>query len=136
MKKIMIAFISLFTALCIAGCAGSGNVDNVMTEPIQSKIYSQKDYEQAVNVALSYFSRNFGDCTMTDIRYAGDDMEDSMKEWEKDYGMDQVIILTSDFKTGKHCDKSFDPDSNYTDWQWILARNKGGKWKHKDHGYG
>ena len=32
-------------------------------------------------------------------------------------------------------DKSFEPDTEYTDWNWILVRNDGGKWKIVDQGY-
>lgn len=135
MKKIASCLLCIIVALSITAC-GCGDTSNVKIDPIESSIYSDEDYNQAVNVALNYFHQYFTDCTMTDICYAGDDMEDAMKELADDYGMDQVIILASDFKTGKHCDISLDPNSKYTDWQWILARNKGGKWKHKDHGYG
>ena len=44
--------------------------------------------------------------------------------------------MNSDGKTVKGGDGSLNPNDTYTGWQWILARNKGGKWKHKDHGYG
>lgn len=133
-------FASILLGICIAfslsACGSAGNTDSVKIEPIESSIYTEEDYNQAVDVAMNYFKKNFADCTMTEIRYAGDDMSDAMKEWEKDYGMDEVIILECDFDTGAHCDNSLDRNSTYTDWQWILARNKGGKWEHKDHGYG
>ena len=32
-------------------------------------------------------------------------------------------------------DGSFNPNSTYTGWNWILARDQGGKWSHVDHGY-
>lgn len=136
MKKIVSFLLCIILIFSITACGSAGDTSNVKVDPIKSSIYTDDDYKQAVNVAMSYFHRHFTDCTMTNIRYVGDDMEDAQKEWAKDYDMDEVIILTSDFKTGRHSDKSLDPDSKYTDWQWILARNKGGKWKHKDHGYG
>jgi hypothetical protein len=136
MKKVMSCLLCIILTISFTACGSAGNTDSVSIDPIKSSIYSEDDYTQAVNVALKYFHNHFTDCTMTKISYVGDDMGDAMKEWAEDYHMDEVIILTSDFKTGKHCEKSLDPNSKYTDWQWILARNKGGKWKHKDHGYG
>ena len=104
--------------------------------PIDSGVYTQEDYEQACSVVFRYF-KGFRGCTMTEIRYVGDDELDAMKEWAKEYGVDEVIILESDFTTDeKGGDGSFEPNDTYTNWNWILARDKNGKWKHKDHGYG
>jgi hypothetical protein len=49
---------------------------------------------------------------------------------------DEVIVLVSSFdvdETGG--DGSLNPDSTYTKWMWIMARQEGGKWQHVDHGY-
>lgn len=136
-KKMIPCLLCIILAISMSACSSSsGNTDSVKIDPIDSSIYTEDDYNQAVEVTMDYFKQNFDDCTMTEIRYAGDDMSDAMKEWEKDYGMDEVIILECDFNTGAHCDNSLERNSTYTDWQWILARNKGGKWEHKDHGYG
>ena len=113
-----------------------GKTSGCNTVPIESEVYTQEDYEQACAVAFRYF-KGFRGCTMTEIRYAGDDELDAMKEWAKEYSMDEVIILESDFTTdSKGGDGSFNPNDTYNDWNWILARDKNGKWKHKDHGYG
>ena len=59
-----------------------------------------------------------------------------MKEYAEGNGVDEVIILESDFKSGNRQELGLNPNDEYTDWQWILIRNKGGKWRHRDHGYG
>ena len=32
-------------------------------------------------------------------------------------------------------DGSLNPNSTYSDWNWILVRTNGGHWQHVDHGY-
>ena len=114
----------------------AGKVSSCEIAPIESEVYTEEDYEQACSVVFRYF-KGFRGCTMTEIRYAGDDDLDAMKEWAKEYGVDEVIILESDFKTGpKGGDGSLNPNDIYTDWNWILVRDKNGKWKHSDNGYG
>ena len=47
-----------------------------------------------------------------------------------------VIVLVSDFYVAPDGGNgSLNQDSTYTDWKWILVRNKGGEWKHLTHGY-
>lgn len=113
----------------------AGKVSSCEIAPIESNVYTEEDYKEAYKVAFSYFKKNFTGCTMTSIRYAGDDELDAMKEWAKEYGVDEVIILESDFTTDDKGDV-FNPNDTYTDWDWILARDKNGRWKHRDHGYG
>ena len=131
----VIAVLAVFSLIYFIGFEpGKTSGCNIM--PIESEVYTQEDYERACSAAFRYF-KGFRGCTMTRIRYAGDDELDAMKEWAKEYGADEVIILESDFTTDdKGGDGSLDPNSTYTDWMWILARDKNGRWKHKDHGYG
>jgi len=136
-KKILpvIAVSAILSLIYFVGF-GPGKTSGCSIVPIESEVYTQEDYEQACAVAFRYF-KGFRGCTMTEIRYAGDDELDAMKEWAKEYSTDEVIILESDFTTdGKGGDGSLNPNSSYTDWMWILARDKNGRWKHKDHGYG
>ena len=114
-----------------------GDISDVKIMPIDSEIYSEEDYKEAVRVVLDYFHEHYGDCKMTEIRYAGDDKRNMMKDWGKNYGVDDVILLESDFKSGAASGFTgpLEPHSTYHDWQWVLARDKGGAWKHRDHGY-
>lgn len=136
-KKILPALIILaIISLIYVYAFDPGKTSDCNVVSIESDVYSQEDYEQACAVVFRYF-KGFIGCTMIEIRYAGDDELDAMKEWAKEYGMDEVIILESDFTTdSKGGDGSFNPNDTYTGWNWILARDKNGRWKHKDHGYG
>ena len=135
-KRISILVIGIAVIVGLCACSGQGKTSDCKIVPIESEIYTQEDYEEACGVVFDYF-KGFSGCNMTEVKYAGDDSKDSMEEWAKEYGVDEVIILESEFTTNsKGGDGSLDPNDTYTGWQWILARDKGGKWKHKDHGYG
>ena len=114
----------------------SGKTSKCEIAPIESSVYTQEDYKSACRVAFRYFRNHFAGCEMTAIRYAGDDDYEAMKEWAEEYGVDEVIILESDFKSGNSFQGSLNPNHEYTDWNWILAREKGGRWKYKDCGDG
>ncbi len=49
----------------------------------------------------------------------------------------QCMILYSDFHSPVEGagDLGFDPDYEYKDWNWCLARTDGGKWHLLDWGY-
>ena len=73
---------------------------------------------------------------LTEITYAGDDKTISHVEWAERNNADEVIVLTSSFDVdASGGDGSLNPNSTYAKWIWILARNKGSRWKHVDHGY-
>lgn len=47
-----------------------------------------------------------------------------------------MIILTSSFVTGSFgVVISFERNTTYDNWGWILVRSNGGEWKHVTHGY-
>lgn len=140
LKKVIIfsAIVALtFVVFTIRNSITHGDISDVKIAPIDSEVYSEEDYEAAVKVVMNYFHEHYGDCKMIEIRYAGDDKKKMMEDWEKNYGVDDVILLESDFKSGAAIGSngSLEPHSTYYGWEWVLARNKGGSWEHRDHGY-
>lgn len=137
LRRVCMLCVSVIMALSLCACSREGKTTDCNIIPIKSEIYTQKDYDEACQVVFNYF-KEFTGCNMTEIKYAGDDSEDAMKEWAEEYGVDEVIILESNFDTDSKGggDGSLNPNDKYTGWQWILARDKKGKWQHKDHGYG
>lgn len=66
----------------------------------------------------------------------GDKVSEDHQEFTARYNADEVIVLLSTFDVDESGgDGSLNPNSTYTDWNWILVRKNGGKWKHVDHGY-
>ncbi len=135
-RRIYLLVVSAIMIFSLCACSGAGKTADCKIIPIESNIYTQKDYEEAYQVVFDYF-KGFTGCNMTEIKYAGDDYADAMKEWAENYGVDEVILLTSTFDTdSRGGDGSLNPNDTYIGWEWILARDKDGKWQHKDHGYG
>ena len=135
MKRTGIALL-LVLALLLTGCGGKTR--QVVVEPWESQLYSDEDVQQAVDVVCRYFQQNFGGCTLVWLGYAGDERQEVFQEWAQQYDMDQVIILTSEFDVDGRggAQRVLEPHATYTNFQWILARDAGGTWQHKDHGYG
>lgn len=134
MKK----FIALILALsCVFGLAAcGGNVNNVKITDYSSEIYSDAEIESAIDVTLDYFKKNFEGCTLTEITYLGDDKLDDFQEFAERNNADDVIVFVSAFEAGDSGgDGSLNPNSTYTNWNWILVRTDGENWKHVDHGY-
>ena len=135
MRKIAF-LLSLFTLL-LTLCACGGDVSQVnVTIPTDSSLYSTAEIKDAIDVAMDYFKKEFDGCTLTEITYAGDETSADFSEWAQRIDGDEVIVLISSFdvdETGG--DGSLNPDSTYTKWMWIMARQEGGRWQHVDHGY-
>jgi len=123
--------------ICILSCtACGGNVKNVNILDYSSEIYSASEIQDAIDVSIHYFKKEFDDCTLTEITYYGDDKLADYQEFATRHNGDEVIVLVSTFETGTSGgDGSLNPNDTYTNWKWILVRTKGGKWRHVDHGY-
>ena len=140
MKKAAPSIIILLIALLLAACGGKdsgGNIDNVYIPDWKpSEIYSDDDVEAAFQAVKDYFKSEFGGCTLTKLYYPGDTYAGEFDAWAEQYSADEAIIILSSFDVDSSGgDGSFEPDSTYEDWNWILIRNGGGAWKHVDHGY-
>ena len=135
MRKILALGLVLFSMLSLVACGG--NVTNCKVTECSSAIYSDDEIESAIRVAKNYFALNFDGCTLTEIGYLGDDKLDGYQEFADRNGADDVIVLVSTFNVDSSGgDGSLNPNSTYTNWNWILIRTDGGLWRHIDHGYG
>lgn len=135
MKKIFVIILCCLIIFGLCACNG-GNVSDVSIKEYESTLYSTKEIESAINVAIKYFENNFFGCTLNEITYAGDEVAKSENEFADRNNADEVIVLISSFDVDSSGgDDSFSPNSTYNDWKWILVRSNGGKWRHIDHGY-
>ncbi|MFG6357453.1 MAG: hypothetical protein K1W26_11635 [Acetatifactor sp.] len=130
-------FLLLISVTILFTACGGGNVDHVYIPDWKpSAIYTDADIESAFGTVKEYFSKEFVGCTLTELYYPGDTYADRFQEYAAQHHADEAIILYSSFDVDHSGgDGSFNPDSTYTDWQWMLIRNKGGDWEHVDHGY-
>ena len=135
MKKIFVFVLILMCSLSLVACGG--NVENCKITECSSEIYSDAEMESAIRVVKNYFRMNFEGCTLTEIGYLGDDQLDEYLEFAERNNADDVIVLVSTFQVdASGGDGSLNPNSTYTNWEWILVRSNGGMWRHVDHGYG
>lgn len=134
MKRTLCLAILCCVILCLlSGCGG--NVKQVERIYAPSALYSETDIDAAMDVAIQYFKKEFSGCTLTQIQYPGDDAE-AFAQWADASGKGEAIVLISSFTVdASGGDGSLNPNSTYTGWNWILAREQGGKWVHIDHGY-
>ena len=122
------------TMLCFVSCGG--NVRNARTREVASELYSQKEINAAIRTIKMDFAIDWSGCTLTEIYYAGDDYTKRYQDFADRNNADDVIVLLSTFTVDSSGgDGSLIPNFTYEKWEWILVRNKGGHWKHVDHGY-
>lgn len=127
----------LMMVLCVMGLSAcGGNVKNVQVTDYSSEIYSNSEIQEAIDVTIDYFKKEFSGCTLTEITYYGDDKLADFQEFAERNNAIEVIVLVSTFNVDESGgDGSLNPNDTYKNWKWILVRNEGGKWKHVDHGY-
>jgi ABC-type glycerol-3-phosphate transport system substrate-binding protein len=134
MKKLIALVLALVCVIGLVACGG--NVKNVKITDYSSEIYSDAEIENAIDVAINYFEKNFEGCTLTEITYLGDDELGNWQEFAERNNADDVMVLVSSFNVGASGgDGSLNPNSTYTNWKWVLVRTNDGKWEHVDHGY-
>ncbi len=96
--------------------------------------YSLEDVNSAIDAIKETF-KNFEGCELHSISYSGDKesrktsekYKAMLKELNKGYYED-YIVFTSSFRSPKEPSGAWNPDSEYTDWEWYLGRNKGEEW--------
>ncbi len=113
-----------------------GDVSNVSRKVTASEVYSQKDINDAMDAVVKYFRNHFEGCKLTQLCYKDSTSVTESGGWAIQYNADQAIVLLSTFDVdAAGGDGSFNPNETYSDWQWILVRNKGGAWEVKTWGY-
>ncbi|WP_053075096.1 hypothetical protein [Ornithinibacillus californiensis] len=120
----------------------AGKTSNVQVSIGDSSKFTEKEINEAVDAVKKKF-RSFEGCELTDLWYS----EAESDRYSRDYltygkGSDDmkdenVIVLLSNFIVdASGGDGSFNPNSTYVDWQWILVRDsKSDKWRVDDWGY-
>lgn len=126
----------LIMSAMLLGLTACGKVGGVAVTEYTSEVYSDADIRSAIRTAKRYFFIHFSDCTLKELTYIGDEDNEGYEEFASRHDADEVLVLTSTFDVGPSGgDGSLNPDSTYKHWKWILVRNRGGVWRHADHGY-
>lgn len=131
-----VLYLILSLCLLLAGCS-KGNVSNVQFLFNESAQYTKSEIQDAMDVAVSHFKKEFEGCTLTSIEYSEAKTASAGSAWAAQYGADEGIVLISSFDVDeKGGDGSFNPNSTYTNWQWVLTRSEGETWELQTWGYG
>ena len=105
-----------------------------------SEIYTEDELKDAVIQIKCKFAF-WGDVDLGSIKYAGDEaVTDENLKWMNELAPDakytQVVEFLMDFHTPKDVgEMTFNADSDYTDYQWWLARTDDGGWEVVSFGY-
>ena len=140
-------------ALSACGCGSKCDkpAPEVAIELGSSSIYTERELNDAVLLIREKFASFSGDCELHSVRYAGDEAnnEENLK-WlnslrearsnipPEDVGKEyvQVAEFLSDFHSPvEEGPYTWELDMEYRDYQWWLARIKGGGWEIVSWGY-
>jgi len=143
MKKIIVLLTIFVLFVSITACGNAGKTNNAEIDYGSSTKFSDAEIKTAVDTVLVKF-KDFNGCDLKKIWY-DESRSDSQVEGYLSNGrgsingvkQENVIVLFSDFYVDSSGgDGSFNPDSTYTDWNWILIRESiDGQWKVDDWGY-
>ena len=104
-----------------------------------SALYTQQERKDAVSLLRAEFDTWPG-CALHSVRYAGDACSTPENlEWMKSLGDGKnyaaCIEFLTDFHSPAENSGALDPDAEYRDYQWWLARTFGGDWELLTCGY-
>ena len=102
-----------------------------------SELYTQEDLDAAIIQIKCKFA-SFDGCELQSLRYAGD--EASTEEnlaWLNSLDESSNYVQVMEFLSSFHAVDSlvFEPDTDYSDYQWWLARTEDGGWELVTWGY-
>ena len=104
-----------------------------------SELYTREELRAAVKQIEGTFE-SFDGCEMHTLRYAGDvcnsrDNIQWLNSLDEGGSYVQVVEFLSDFHSPAQGGGAWEPDKEYTDYQWWLARTLDGDWKVLSRGY-
>ena len=143
MKKWISILLSICLILSLAACSSS---PSDQAEPAfdvdygSSSLYSLKELEEAVRLIEDQIAK-FPGCELRTVRYAGDESSrEENVQWLNSLAdggsYTQAAEFLSSFHTAAQGTGAFEPDTDYENYEWWLARTAEGGWKLLSWGYG
>ncbi len=134
MRKTICIFMAALMLFFAAACSSGKKAP---LEYGSSALYTHKDIDEAAALVKKEFA-TFEGCELHSLRYPGDECNSEenlrwLNELDPGHGYAQVLELLTDFRSGKT--GAWDPDTEYRDYQWWLAREEGGSWQLISWGY-
>ncbi|MEE0707123.1 MAG: hypothetical protein UCH28_12175 [Adlercreutzia sp.] len=132
----------LLASACL-GLTACGTISpSLVIENEASDLYSPEEIEQAIDAVERKFVLEFDGCTLMEMGYAGDELSQFEYEYHAEHTAlspaAEYLVLTSTFLSPPEGrgEGTWNPDTLYEGWQWILYRENGGPWTVSDWGYG
>lgn len=136
MKKNALMIVLLLCALMLTACGG-GNIRHVMPTIGPSDLYDGSEIEEAMDIVLDHFQKEFDGCTLTRLEYDEAAVREELMGWAAQYNEGQAIVLLSDFDVAPFgASESLNANDTYRNWKWILTRSGAGEWTLRTWGYG
>lgn len=133
--------LSLMTAIFLFMTSCGGKITSASIDYGMSEIYSKTDMDDAIKLIEEEFS-DWDGCELHTISYISDDCNCKENiEWmnslgDTDMAYTQCIMFESNFHSPKSGGGAWNPNSEYTNWEWWLARSDNGEWNLMTWGYG
>lgn len=144
MKKMISILCIILAALSLVACKQVGKTNNVVVDIGESIKFNDEEINNAINCVKEKF-RDFEGCNLTKLWYDEEKSNHIIEGYFKNEKgsvngvkkAENVIVLMSSFDVDSSGgDGSFNPNSTYSNWQWILRRNsKTDNWQVYDWGY-
>lgn len=152
LKHLFLVMLTGCMLLTLSSCGTTQceSVPVVVIDLGKSMLYTQKERNDAVLLIREKFA-TFAGCELHDIRYVGDEVNNdenlrwlnSLREVRSDIPPEdagkeytEVAEFLSDFHSPvEEGPCAWNPDEEYIDYQWWLARTKDGKWEIVSWGY-
>lgn len=132
MRKTIVIIIGI---LLLIGCTlKNGDVSNTDIIKVESNIFTENDLNDGINSVYDYFKKEYKGCELLNIKYIGDE-NNNYEDWAKRNNKEEYIAFISDFIVHDNSKVQSLNEEKYTNWNWILVRNKGEKWTVVDNGY-
>ncbi|MDU2121760.1 MAG: DUF4829 domain-containing protein [Clostridium celatum] len=142
MKKFIISVCCILSVFLLVAC-NKGNISNeISIEISESTKFSKEEIESAIQCVKSNFS--FPAATLTKIWYDEEESNYLVDGYlENGRGLtngvkaENIIILLSNFDVdGSGDNPVLNPNTTYSDYQWVLIRDsKNNDWKIDSFGY-
>ena len=104
-----------------------------------SELYTQEDLEEAA-IQIKCDFASWKGCELHSLRFAGDDAcnkenLDWLNSLDENAGYTQVVEFLGSFHTPAEDSGAWEPDEEYEDYQWWLARSEDSGWEIVSTGY-
>ena len=142
MNRVMAMLLCFVMTLGLCACGSAAQVSGdapITIEYGSSALYTEREMDRAIEKIRAEFD-NWEGCQLHSVSYAGDDCNsqeniDWLNSLRDGHGFTQCMEFVSSFHSPKEQVGAWEPDKEYTDWQWWLASTPDGDWELVTWGY-